>query len=418
MARIAIVGSGISGLGAAYLLSRGHEVVVFERAAEPGGHARTLSIVRTQGTTAVDTGFIVYNEANYPLLTGLFRTLGVATQPSNMSFGVSYDGGALEFCGSSLNGLFAQRGNIVSPRYWVMLAGIMRFFREAPAVLKAPGDPSVRELIDHMRLGDWFGERFLLPMAAAIWSSPPGEILEMPAKTLVQFFANHNLLSASGHHSWRTVTGGSRCYVAALLAKLGTSVRVNAAVTAVEYVSGGRHHVITHGGHREAFDEVVLACHADAALALITEPTAQEREVLGAFTFRDNQAVLHSDEQVMPRRRAAWASWVYAGGGPRAAQQVCVTYWMNSLQNLPGPGLFITLNPANDIECAKIHDRHTFRHPVFSRVAIAAQRAVPGIQGRRGLWFCGAWQRYGFHEDGLWSAARIAQAKGMGLPWN
>lgn len=417
MARIAIVGSGISGLGAAYLLGQNHETVVFERDAKAGGHARTVTIPRAGGSTAVDTGFIVYNEANYPLLTGLFRDIGVATEPSNMSFGVNYDDGALEFSGGSLNGIFAQRRNIASPRYWAMLRDIMRFFREAPAVLDAHDDPSTAELIKQMGLGRWFRDRFLVPMAAAIWSSPPAQILEMPAKTLVRFFVNHSLLTATKHHAWRTVSGGSRRYVEALEGKLKQRVRTGSAVALIERGDDGRPVIVLQNGERETFDEVVLACHADSALALIAEPAADERAVLGAFTFRDNLAVLHGDEAVMPRRKAAWASWVYAAGGPQTAQRLSVTYWMNNLQNLPGQPLFVTLNPNRDIREETVRDRYTFRHPVFTRGAIAAQQAIPAIQGRRGLWFCGAWQRYGFHEDGLWSAGRIAEAKGIAVPW-
>ncbi len=416
MARIAIVGSGISGLGCAYLLGGDHDIVVFEQARQAGGHSRTVTIQGPTSQTAVDTGFIVYNEANYPLLTRLFKELNVATEPSNMSFGVSYNDGELEFCGNSLGGLFAQRGNLVSPAYWSMLRDILLFFRKAPAVLADPGEPSVAELINRMRLGNPFRDKFLLPMAAAIWSSPPGDILDMPAKTLVRFFANHNLLSAAGHHTWRTVSGGSRQYVANLEARLGTRLRVGDGVVKIEPGANGQHVVLTKTGARESFDEVVLACHADTALQLIASPTDAEQAILGAFAFRDNHAVLHSDERLMPKRKAAWASWVYAAGGPGTARRMSVTYWMNKLQNLPGAPCFVTLNPHIEIPDHKIYDRHTFRHPVFTRTAIAAQDELPSIQGRRGLWFCGAWQRYGFHEDGLWSAVRVAQAKG-GRPW-
>lgn len=416
MSRVAIIGSGIAGLSAAYRLALCHDVVVFECAARGGGHSRTVSL--PQAGINVDTGFIVYNEANYPLLTRLFRELEIATETSNMSFGVMGGRDGIEYAGTSLNGLFAQRRNLLSPNHWQMLRDTLRFFRLARSVLDASDDPSVEEFTTQLKLGRAFRDRFLVPMAAAIWSSPPGYVLDMPAKTLVRFFANHNLLQATGHRIWRTVTGGSQVYVGTLAVRLGQRLRTNRGVEQVERRADGGHDVISAGGHREAFDAVVLACHADTALSLVDEPTSDEREVLGAFTFRDNQAVLHGDVGLMPRSKAAWASWIYDAGGPSGGDhQMSVTYWMNNLQNLPGPPLFVTLNPNREIASATIYDRHTFRHPVFTKAAIDAQERIPAVQGRRGLWFCGAWQRHGFHEDGIWSAMRVADAIGAGQPW-
>ena len=421
MSRIAVIGAGISGLGAAYFLAGRHQVVLYEAERRLGGHARTLRIDRPGGPTDVDTGFIVYNEANYPLLTALFGRLGVETIPTDMSFGVSYDGGALEFCGSSLSGLFAQRANLFSPHYWAMLRDIQRFFGRAPGLLDAPGDPSLGEALLDMHLGSWMRDRFLVPMGAAIWSMPPGEILAMPAKSFVRFFANHNLLQAMGHRLWRTVAGGSSRYVAALASVLtetrGAEVRSGAPAVRIEPSSQGQHTVITRDGARDTFDEVVLACQADSALSLLADPTDAERAILGAFRYSDNDAVLHNDIRLMPKAKAAWASWVCLASGAGDAPGVSVSYWMNKLQSLPGPPLIITLNPRMEIPDDRVYDRHTFRHPVMSRAAVEAQARIPGIQGRRGLWFCGAWQRYGFHEDGLWSAAEIARLKGVALPW-
>lgn len=416
MTRIAIVGSGISGLAAADLLGRSNEVVLFEREARAGGHSRTIHSAHGNLTVPVDTGFIVYNEVNYPLLTRLFAHLGVATSPSDMSFGVRYGDGELEFCSSSLGGLFAQKRNVASPRYWRMLRDILHFFRKAPGVLDEAADPNLSQLIEHLDLGTWFKERFLVPMGAAIWSTPPDQMLEFPAKTFVRFFQNHGLLTIKGHHPWRTVAGGSERYVERLAGTLAHRLRLSAPVTRIEK-SGSGFAIVTRGGHRDHFDEVVLACHADAALALLAEPEPDERRVLGAFQFRDNTVVLHCDENLMPRAKAAWASWVYAAGGAETSERVSLTYWMNKLQNIPGQALFVSLNPDRTIRPETVIDRHVFRHPVFSRAAVAAQAAIPSIQGHRGLWFCGAWQRYGFHEDGLWSAVRIADAKGIAVPW-
>ena len=416
MARIAVVGSGISGLSCAYLLKSAHDVVVFEGEARPGGHSRTIQVARPGGTLPVDTGFIVYNEVNYPHLTKLFASLAVPTKPSDMSFGVRYGDGELEFCASSLQGLFAQRKNMVSPRYLRMLADIMRFFRSAKLALDEPGDPTLGEFIDRLAPGDWFKDRFLIPMGAAIWSTPPRQMLDFPAKTFVRFFDNHGLLSVNGHHPWRTVDGGSEQYVRRIIDRLGSKVRTGDPVREVRAAQGG-FEVVTAKGERERFDEVVLAAHADASLDILTDPSPEERRILGAFQFRDNEGVLHTDARLMPTAKAAWASWVYGASGPGAANDVSVTYWMNRLQSLPGDDVFVSLNPDREIDPAKIVDRHVFRHPVFSREAVAAQAEIPSIQGRRGLWFCGAWQRNGFHEDGLWSAVRVAEAKGAAIPW-
>ena len=412
MARVAIVGSGISGLACAEMLRSRHDVVVFEGAGRPGGHARTLMA----DGVAVDTGFIVYNEVNYPLLTGFFRHLGIATQSSDMSFGVRLDDGRVEYAASNLRGLFAQPMNILSAAHWSMLRDTLRFFRQAPSVLASPDDPSLGQLLDNMQLGRPFRERFLIPMGAAIWSTPPDQMLAFPAKTFVRFFQNHGLLSISGQHPWRTVSGGSGCYVGKMVQRLGTSLRLAAPVTKVSGQAGNIK-LWTSADAPEFFDAVVFACHADETLRLLRDATDDERAVLGAFTFRDNEAVLHRDKRLMPGKKAAWASWIYASNQSGAEQDLSVTYWMNRLQNLQGPDLFVTLNPDREIPEALVLDRYIFRHPVFSRQAIAAQAKLSRIQGQRGAWFCGAWQRYGFHEDGIWSAERVARGLGGVVPW-
>ncbi len=418
MGRIAVIGAGISGLGAARLLAGDNEVVIYEAEPRLGGHARTLDVTSGGRRVAVDTGFIVYNEVNYPHLKALFAELGIKTMPTDMSFGVSV--GGLELSGSSPRGIFAQPGNVLSPSYWRMLGDLRRFFQRATEVLDARNDPSLGDWLSELQLGGIARDRFIVPMGAAIWSTPPGQILDMPAKTFVRFFKNHNLLSATGHHLWRTVEGGSRNYVAALSALLeqrfGVMIRAGAPVRSIEAVTGGRHAVAAAGGERDVFDEVVLACHADTALALIAAPTAAERAILSAFEFRDNHAVLHGDASFMPRARAAWASWVFTGDGTTDQDAITVTYWMNRLQSLPGPPMLVTLNPGRPIAEKTILDRHTFRHPVLSRAAVTAQARLPEIQGRRGLWFAGAWSRYGFHEDGLASAHWVAERMAARVP--
>jgi predicted NAD/FAD-binding protein len=398
------------------MLSGSHDVVLFESETRPGGHSRTIAVPRAGGSLPVDTGFIVYNEVNYPLLTKLFAALSVPTKPSDMSFGVRYGDGELEFCASSLEGIFAQKKNIVSPRYLRMLADIMRFFRSAKLVLDEPGDPTLAEFIDRLAPGEWFKDRFLIPMGAAIWSTPPRDMLAFPAKTFVRFFQNHGLLSVNGHHQWRTVDGGSEQYVRRITEGLGSRVRTGQPIKQVRASQGG-FEVVTATGETDRFDEVVLAAHADASLAMLADPTDEERRILSKFKFRDNEGVLHTDARLMPNAKAAWASWVYASNGADDGSDVSVTYWMNKLQSLPGEDVFVSLNPDREIDPSKVIDRNIFRHPVFSREAVAAQVDIPAIQGKRGLWFCGAWQRNGFHEDGLWSAVRVAEAKKVPIPW-
>ncbi len=386
MSRIAVVGAGISGLACADLLGATHDVVLFEVESRLGGHARTLDVETNVDTiTPVDTGFIVYNEVNYPLLKAMFRAYGVSTHKSDMSFGVTYNDGELEYCSSSVPGLFAQPKNLVSRPFLGMLADILKFFKEAETVFAVPGDPTLEDLIRQLRLGPWFKDRFLIPMGAAIWSTPPEQMLAFPAKTFVRFFKNHNLLTVSQHHQWRTVTGGSRAYVETMKKRLGDRARTGAPVARVEAHQQGGFNVIVQGQPPEHFDEVVFATHADQALRLIAEPTRDERQVLGAFGFRDNLAVLHRDKALMPKRKAAWASWVYAAGGPEKNSEVQLTYWMNQLQGFGGDDIFVTLNPTREIPANKVIDRHVFRHPVFSREAVAAQQALPAIQGQRGL---------------------------------
>ncbi len=420
--KIAVIGGGAAGLGAAWALAQRHEVVLYEAQARAGGHAHTMTVPGPDGPVPVDSGFIVYNEPNYPNLTRLFAELGVATQASAMSFAVSLDQGRYEYAGSA-GGLFAQPANLLRPAHLRMTADVLRFFREAQALiaagaLQATNAGTLGDWLAARRFSDAFLERHLLPMAAAIWSAPAAEILAFPLAAFLRFFRNHGLLQARDRPQWRTVTGGSSRYVAALLQRLGPG-RLRLATPVVALAPGhAGWTVIAADGQREGFDSVVLACHANQSLAILgAGATAAERTLLGAVRYSDNRALLHSDVALMPRRRRVWSSWNYLGesGQPGA---VSVTYWMNRLQGLdPRLPLFVSLNPLRDPRAEQTYATWHCAHPIFDQPALDAQAALPTIQGRRGLWFCGSWCGYGFHEDALASGLGVAAALGSPAPW-
>ncbi|MGF1476388.1 MAG: NAD(P)/FAD-dependent oxidoreductase [Geminicoccaceae bacterium] len=418
--RIAVVGSGISGLGVAWLLNKKHDVVLYECRSRLGGHTNTVEVDYPDGVQAVDTGFIVYNEANYPNLTALFDHLGIATEESRMSFAVSVDNGRLEYSGRSLRHIFAQKRNLLSPRFAMMLLDIVRFNRDGPACL-AHGDvynPPLGTFLDERRYGSCFQRNYLLPMAAAIWSASLDKIREFPTQSFLRFFANHNLLTVNGHHYWRTVAGGSQRYIDRMLADFQGEIRLKSKVAQLRHGRAGPI-VIDRQGHRDQFDRVVLACHADQALAALAEPTVCQRSVLGAFPYQSNRAVLHRDPDLMPKRRSVWSSWNYMSNEQNAiGSGVSVSYWMNSLQNIrEDRPLFVSLNPLRDPNPATVLGEYVNDHPVFDHRATAAQARLAEIQGQGGIWFAGAYQGFGFHEDGLASAIRIADAFGIQPPW-
>lgn len=415
--RIAVVGSGISGLSAAWLLSGHHEVTLYEKDSRLGGHANTVTVDWNGTPVAVDTGFIVYNERTYPNLVQLFRHLDVATQESDMSFGVSVDGGRLEYEGS-LRGLLAQPGNLASPRYLRMLADILRFFRGATRLLDELGPgPTLGEWLEREGYGAGFREDHLLPMAAAIWSCPVETMLAFPAKSFVRFFENHQLLNLLDRPRWRTLRGGSQRYVARLATPLLGRFRMACPVERVTAVAGGVE--VAAGGGAATYDHVVIATHADQALRMLDGATEAERAVLGRFRYQANTAVLHRDASLMPRRSAAWAAWNYHAerDGPRGGR-VSLTYWMNRLQGLdPGRPLFVTMNPLREPAPETVFERILYTHPVFDAAAVAAQAMLPAIQGSRRIWYCGSYCGWGFHEDGLKAAIAVARSLGVAPPW-
>ena len=405
--RVAVVGSGIAGLASAWLLSRRHDVVLYEASHRVGGHVHTHRVELHGREYDVDTGFIVHNPVHYPLLTGLFETLGVATQPTTMSFAVHSEASGLEYNATSLAGLFCQRRNLWSPRFHGMLRDLFRFYREAPALLDTVGEgPTLGEYLDAGRYGAMFRDDHLVPMACALWSSPSQSILGFPAKYLVRFMANHHMLQVSGRPGWRVVTGGSARYVEAMRARWSVRERVATPVLRLNR-HADRVDVTSHCGV-EAFDEVVLACHADQALALLADAHPAERDVLGAMAYQANDTVLHTDANLLPRSRKAWAAWnAWIPAQPGAA--CTVSYCMNLLQGIDAPEPFVvTLNQTDAIDPAKALRRMAYHHPVYSHASVAAQGRKDEIQGKHRTWFAGAYWGWGFHEDGMRSAVELA----------
>ena len=418
--RIAIVGAGISGLVAAYVLARAHDVTVFEAAPRAGGHTNTIDVRVGGGLHHVDTGFIVFNERNYPGFMTLLERLGVASQPTDMSFSVQCAGTGLEYRGSSLSTFFAQRANLARPRHWALLREILRFNREAPALLEQPEDETMlREHLARHGYGDDLREHYIVPMAAALWSADPATVLDFPAHYFVRFFENHGFFKLEGRPQWRVVRGGSQRYVERLVASLAGTCRPGWLRTGTPVLSVRRRDeavdLRTDAHGTESFDEVILAVHSDQALALLEDATQDERAVLRDVAYQPNEAVLHSDPSVMPRTRRAWSSWNYHL--PRTGRGAAtVTYWMNKLQSLPEhPPFFVTLNRTAEIDPALVHRTIPYAHPVYDPSARAAQLRWEEINGVRRTWFCGAWWGWGFHEDGVQSALRVTRALGEEL---
>jgi len=417
--RIAVVGSGISGLSAAWLLGPAHDVTLFEADDRIGGHSNTVEAPTPSAPVAVDTGFIVYNEDNYPNLVAMFEHLSVPTRPAHMSFAVSIDDGAFEYSSHGIPALFAQKRNWVSPRFWRMISDLLRFQKQAPrdlAKMERSGE-TLDAYLGRNGYGDLFREAHLLPQAAAIWSCSMGQMSAYPAASFVRFYMNHNLLTYDLKPTWRTVEGGSREYVTRLHAAFAGRTVLNAGVVGVARDAGGAT-LRFADGRSERFDAVLLATHSDQALRLLDQPTAEERRLLGAIQYRPNRAILHRDVSAMPKRRHAWAAWTHKGYSERSGEGG-VTYWMNELQSLPGPPLFVSLNPAREPDPALVIGEWDYEHPVFDQAAVAAQSQLWSLQGQGGVWFAGAWFGSGFHEDGLQAGLAVAeQLGGVRRPWS
>jgi len=412
--RIAIVGTGVAGLVCAHALHRRHEIEVFEAADWIGGHVHTVPVELAGRRFDVDTGFIVFNDRTYPGFRRLLDELGVASQPTEMSFSVRCDEADLEYAGGSLSQLFADPRNLARPRFLRMVRDVLRFYRDARGLLERP-DPKVSlgAWLEGRGYGRELVEHHLLPMSAAIWSCAPQAVLEFPALSLVRFFANHGLLSLRDRPQWRVVKGGSARYVEALVAPFRDRIRLRCAVRSLRRTPDGVELALADGSRRR-FDEVVLALHSDQALEILADPSPAERAVLGAIRYQRNDVLLHTDERVLPRRRRAWASWNYHAL-PGARGSAAVTYHMNRLQGLDAPAeLCVTLNAPELVEPSRVLARFAYDHPVLDQRAVRAQEDWADVSGARHTHYCGAYWGHGFHEDGVQSALRVAAALGAG----
>ena len=418
MEKVAIIGSGIAGLGSAWLLRQKYETHLFESGSHFGGHSNTFQVDEGGRQVPVDTGFIVYNSKNYPNLTALFAELEVKSRPTSMSFGVSIDRGDVEYAGSGLNTLFAQRRNLARPAHWKMLGEILRFNSLCKQLVDRDGfgDRTVADLLDQEGFSTTFRDRYLLPMAAAIWSCPTRTMLGFPLESFAHFFRNHGLLDLRNRPQWRSVDGGSRMYVERILGDLGERTSKGNAVQTVRRNSSGVE-LIFEDGSRRTFDRAVIATHADQALRLLEKPTSTESMLLGSFRYQENRVFLHSDPQLMPRSRRVWSAWNYlADTRNMMTDSVSVTYWMNLLQNIDARrNYFVSLNPLREPDT--VHASMMYEHPVFDTDAISAQSRLGSIQGRQRTWFCGSYFGYGFHEDALASAVEVASLLGVTAPW-
>lgn len=420
--KVAVVGTGIAGMSAAWLLDRAHTVTVYEQDNHVGGHANTVDVPVGGRLVPVDTGFIVYNEQNYPNLTALFNHLAVPTKLSSMSFAVSLRGGRMEYCASDLNGLLAQRSNMLHPRFWRMVIDILRFYREPPSPRRWSHDETktLGEFLHAGRYSQAFVEDHLLPIGAAIWSTSSDQIRDYPARAFIDFFRNHGLLTVRQQLAWRTVDGGSREYVRLLTAPYAHRIRFGG-VQAVRPQDGAVE-VIDSGGQRDRFDHVVLATHADQARALIADADPLERSLLDPWRYTMNRAVLHSDVRLMPKLKKVWSSWNFiepASSANGRESSLCVSYWLNRLQTLATDRpLFVTLNPPIPPDPATVVAEFDYTHPCFDVQTLAAQKRLDSLQGHRRLWYCGSYFGYGFHEDALRSGLAVAEALGAPpRPW-
>jgi predicted NAD/FAD-binding protein len=411
--KIAVIGAGVSGLTTAYLLHENHDVTVYEADDRIGGHSNTVVASGQNGTQPVDTGFIVYNDRNYPNFERLLERLGVRTEASSMGFSVSDESGAFEYGGASPNALYATRRNIADLRFHGMVRDLVRFNREAKRLVREDElaeDLSLRDFLREGGYGRMFEERLIVPQVSAVWSADPDQLWDFPARFIFKFFDNHGVLGFRGRPQWRTISGGSIEYVKRLSAPFKDRIRTGAPVERVVRDAGGVD--VTAAGRTDRYDEVVIAAHSDQALAILTDASRSEQEILGAIPYVPNEAVLHTDISLMPRRRAAWASWNYhLLDVPK--NRTTVTYWMNELQNIPGPTEYlVSLNVGERVDPDHVIARFDYAHPVYTPEGVTAQDRHDEISGVNRTHYCGAYWRWGFHEDGVWSAVRVAERLG------
>ena len=421
--KIAVIGTGIAGMASAWLLSKRYQILLIDKNDYIGGHTNTVSVIneKTGLDTHVDTGFIVYNEPNYPNLVGLFETLGVTTRATDMTFSASILNSGLEYAGNNLDTLFAQRRNIFSPNFLKLVYDILKFNRHAKRLINNnQADPNLTlgEFLSDYRIGKVMQDNYLLPMAAAIWSCSPQQMQSFPAKSFSQFFDNHGLLNVNDRPQWRTVIGGSQRYVDKILASFSGEIIVNNGVSKIDRNPDAVSITLTDGQQHKV-DEVVIATHADEALALLTNATEQEQDLLSSFRYQENDAYLHTDSNLMPKHPKVWSCWNYlAQNSGEDTSSVSVSYWMNALQGLDlSQDYFVSLNPIQDIDPGKVIKRIQYMHPIFDNNAIVSQKKLHQLQGKNRTWFAGSYFGYGFHEDALSSAVSIAKHFNVPIPW-
>jgi predicted NAD/FAD-binding protein len=416
--RIAIIGSGISGLACGYFLADHHQIKLYEKNNYLGGHSNTVNINYDNREIAVDTGFIVFNFQTYPNLVNFFQLLKIEIEKSNMSFAVKIDNGKLEYAGTSLSGIFAQKKNYLDFKFYQMLYDIIKFNKKAIKILDENHDENYRliDFLNDLKMKDYFKNYYLLPMASAIWSSPIEKIIDYPVKSFVNFFNNHGLLSVNNQPQWYTVKNGSRQYVQKIANKFSDKISLNDQVKKI-YLNQQKKWIVESEKSQETFDKVILACHSDQALAMLGKANDNQRDLLANIKYQENIAILHKDQSVMPKARNAWASWVYSSNN-QSKNILSVSYWMNNLQNIDNNfPLFVTLNPNQEINNKDIFAKIQYHHPVFDNNALKAQKKLSEIQGIDDLYFCGAYHGYGFHEDGLNSAIKVLTKMQIKIPW-
>ncbi len=415
MKRIAVIGTGIAGMGCGHFLNQHHDLTFFEQERRPGGHTNTVDVAEKDRSIPIDTGFMVYNEVTYPNLTRLFSELGLQAQETDMSFSVQHRPTGLEYNGSSINHLFAQRRNLFRPRHWKLLMQINRFNKEAIAALEKAEtrELSLTEYVERGAYGDDFFNLFLIPMSSAVWSTPPEKMLQFPAATLLRFFHNHGFLGLDTQHQWLTVKGGSKSYLKKIISPFKKRIRLGNGATSV-HRKDGKAIVETTNGEKETFDQVIFACHADQALRILKNANEKERRLLSPFKYERNLATLHTDESVMPKAERAWASWNYRiDQGEPNKPKTSTIYWMNSLQNVSDrQNYFVSINGSSQIQTSKVLKRIEYDHPLFDLAAIQAQDELPTLNtqsANQQVFFCGSYFKYGFHEDAFTSALNLCR---------